>query len=398
MQRRHFLQTALTAASATYAPWTTHASKPAASKPVYRVGVIGSTGRGNYGHAMDRAWLEIPRTKIVAVADDNPQGLKDAAQRLSVQNTFADYRQMLDDVKMDIVAICPRWVDQHRDMAVAAAGRGMHILLEKPFCRTLAEADQIVAACEKTGVKLAIGHPTSYSPKLDTVRQLIEQGEIGQVLEYRGRGKEDRRGGGEDLWILGTHIMDMIRAIGGHPKSCFSRVYQNGKPVTREDVFEGPEGIGPLAGDAVHAIYEMPDGPMAYFSSLKNAGQSKRYALQIHGSQGIIELTEGLLPKVKYLGDMAWSPGRSGARWQDISSAGIGLPEPLSGRRYEARYLLMIEDLLAAIEQDRQPRSNVYDALGATEMIVAVFESHRLGRRVELPLVNRQNPLAMLDS
>jgi predicted dehydrogenase len=142
----------------------------------------------------------------------------------------------------------------------------------------------------------------------------------------------------------------------------------------------------------------MPDGSIAYFSSLKNAGQSKRYALQIHGSQGIIELTEGLLPKVKYLGDAAWSPGRSGVRWQDISSAGIGLPEPLSGRRYEARYLLMIEDLLAAIEQDRQPRSNVYDALGATEMIVAVFESHRLGRQVKLPLVNRQNPLAMLDS
>ena len=153
-----------------------------------------------------------------------------------------------------------------------------------------------------------------------------------------------------------------------------------------------------MSGDAVHAMYEMPDGSMAYFSSLKNASHAKRYALQIHGSKGIIELTEGLLPSVKFLADAAWSPGRSGKGWRDVSSAGIGRPEPLSGRRVEARYWLTIEDLLTAIEEDRQPRSSVYDALGATEMIVAVFESHRQGAPVKMPLENRQNPLTMLES
>jgi len=399
MQRRQFLQRVSTAAGAGLISMVcprVHAGGGDREK-VFRVGVIGSTARGGFGHALDRAFLEVPRTRIVAVADDDPTGLAQAAQRLSVKTTFEDYHKMLDAIELDLVAVCPRWVDQHRDMAVAAAQRGIHILMEKPFCPTLAAADEIVTACEKSGAKLALGHPTRYSPTLATVRQIIEEGKIGRVLEYRGRGKEDRRGGGQDLWVLGTHIMDMIRALGGEPRWCHATVLQSGKPVTPDDVFEGPEGLGPLAGDEVHAMYKMSSGPMAYFSSLKHAGNSKRYALQIHGSTGIIELTEGILPAVHYLDDPAWSPGRSDAKWQRISSAGIGKPEPLSGRRYQARYMLMIEDLLAAIEKDRQPLCGVYEARGVTEMIVAVFESHRQRGPVEFPLENRQNPLTMLS-
>ena len=102
------------------------------------------------------------------------------------------------------------------------------------------------------------------------------------------------------------------------------------------------------------------------------------------------------MPEVKYLGDPSWSPGRSGAKWQNVSSAGIDAPEPRTEKRYSARHRLAIEDLLKAIEEKRQPKGNVYEARGAVEMIAAVFESHRLGRPVKLPLENRQNPLTML--
>ena len=175
---------------------------------------------------------------------------------------------------------------------------------------------------------------------------------------------------------------------------CSATVLQNGKLVTRNDVFDGPEGLGFLAGDELHAMYKMSDGAMAYFSSLKYAGKAKRYALQIHGSKGIIEFTEGTLLSVKYLADPTWLPGRSGAKWQNISSAGIGAP--VSGHRYQARYTLMIEDLLAAIEEDRQPLGGVYEARGATEMIMAVFESHRQDAPVKFPLKNRQHPFSLL--
>lgn len=363
----------------------------------FRAAVIGSTGRGDYGHGLDVVWLEFPEVELVAVADDDKTGLAAAMKRLKLERGYTDYRQMLDEVKPDVVSICPRWIDQHHDMIVAAAERGIHIYLEKPFCRTLAEADAIIAACERTHTRLAIAHQTRYSPKAQVVRELIESGKLGRVLEFRGRGKEDARGGGEDLWVLGTHVMDLIRLFAGHPQWCFGNVTKEGRPVTREDVIEGNEGIGPLAGDAVRAMYGMEGGATAYFASHRQAaGRPSRFGLQIFGTGGVVEILTGHLPSVKYLPDPSWSPGRSGVAWQDVSSQGIGAPEPLKDGGLHAGNVLAVRDLLSAIEEHREPLGNMYEARGATEMIVAVFESHRQGRPVPLPLENRANPLTML--
>jgi predicted dehydrogenase len=362
----------------------------------FKAAVIGRTGRGGYGHGIDLVWRDLPNVELVAVADDDRAGLAAAAKRLKLDKTYGDYRRMLDEVKPDVVGIGPRWIDQHRDMVVAAAERGIHIYMEKPFCRTLAEADEMIAACQRTHVKLAIAHQTRYSPKLAVVERLLADGKLGRVLEFRGRGKEDQRGGGEDLFVLGTHIMDLIRALAGEPTWCFASVLQNGRPITASDVREGPEGLGPLAGDAVRAAYGLPKGVMAYFSSYRNAGGGKRFALQILGSEGILEMQTGYLPSVKFLADPTWSPGRSGAKWQDVSSQGIGAAEPLKGDNAHEGNALAVKDLLAAIEENREPLDNMYEARGATEMILAVYESQRLGRAAPLPLENRQHPLTLL--
>ena len=363
----------------------------------YRVGIIGRTGRGDYGHALDEAFLSIPECEIVAVADDDKVGLAKAAERLKVGTTFVDYREMLDKTKPDIVAICQRWIDQHAEMILAAAERGIHMIIEKPFVRTPAEADQVIAACEKTHARIVVGHPTHFSPKLAMVKKLIADGKIGKVLEYRARGKEDRRGGGEDLWVLGTHLLDMIRVLGGQPTWCFGRVLQSGQPVTKADVRDGAEGIGPLAGDTVNAIYGLADGAIATFASQQNmAGKPSRFGLQIYGSRGILEILEGPLPDVKFLGDGSWSPGRSGVAWQNVSSAGIDVPEPLSGSEYTNRYSQAIRELLRAMEAQSEPTGGMYEGRDVTEMIAAVFESHRLGRPVSLPLETRENPLTLL--
>ena len=121
-----------------------------------------------------------------------------AAKRTGAERSYADYREMLEKERPQIVSVAPRWLDCHRDMVVACAEYGAHVFLEKPMCRTLAEADEMIDACERAHVKLAIAHQTRYSPKLQVVRDLIFDGQLGQILEMRGRGKEDRRGGGED--------------------------------------------------------------------------------------------------------------------------------------------------------------------------------------------------------
>ncbi len=363
----------------------------------YKIAVIGNTGRGNYGHGIDTVWLELPQCEIVGVADPNEKGRASAAQRLKAPQAFADYRQLLDETKPDIVAICPRWIDEHRDMAVAAAERGMHIYLEKPFCRTPAEADEIIAACDKQGVKLALAHQTRYSPKLHVVRDLIADGKLGDILELRGRGKEDHRGGGEDLWVLGSHVFNLMHHFGGEPLWCMAEVTTGGQPVRKEHVKPGNEGLGALAGDSVSAMFGLAGGETGYFGSRKGA-VGDRFGLQIYGSKGVLEILTGYLPSVSFLPDPAWSPGRSKANWIPVSSAGLGEPEPLKDGGLHAGNVAAVKDLISAIENDRQPECSALEGRTTVEMISAVFESHRTGGRVTFPLQQRGNPLELLES
>lgn len=365
----------------------------------YRVAVIGSTGRGNYGHGLDSVWSQVPQCQLMAVADDNKAGLAASLKRLKLPTDkgFADYRKMLDTIRPDIVSVAMRWLDQHRDIVVAAAERGVHVYMEKPMCRTLEEADQIIAACQATNTKLAIAFQTRYSPKLRVIHELIEDGRLGAVLEYRGRGKEDSRGGGEDLWVLGTHVFNLINHFGGDPLWCMASVTQNGKSITRADVVEGREGIGPLAGDSLSAMWRMTDGASAYFNSTRNMGGAPtRFGLRIFGSKGIVEMYTGYLPDVYFLEHASWSPGRGGKQWMAVSSAGVGKPEPLKDGGLHEGNVHAVHDLIAAIEDDRQPEASMYEARTATEMIVSVFESQRLGGPARFPLKNRKNPLTLL--
>lgn len=362
-------------------------------KSKYRVAIIGHTGRGNYGHGLDTCFQRHPQCEVVALADADEKGRAAAANKLKISESFSDYRQMLDRVKPDIVSIGPRWLDQHRDMAVAAAERGIHIYMEKPMCRTPAEADEIVAACEKHDVKLALAHQTRYSPVLRMVKELIDDGRIGDILELRGRGKEDARGGGEDLWVLGSHVFNMMHYLGGDPLWCSAKVWQNGEPATKDVVRAGNEGIGPLVGDHLTAMYGLESGATGYFASKKGAGGG-RFGLQVFGSKGIIEVLMGGMPAAYFLADPNWSPGRSGAKWQRITSAGIEQPEPLKDSGLDGGNDRAVVDLLDAIAQDRQPECNMYEGRTTVELITAVFAAHFAGKTVNFPLETRASPLA----
>jgi predicted dehydrogenase len=135
----------------------------------HRVAVIGRTGKGNYGHGLDTVWWNNDRAEIVAVADEDETGRTAAAARLKAPKAYADYREMLTKEKPQIVSVADRFLDQHRDMVVACAEAGANIFLEKPAARTLQEADEMVAACDKHHVKCAIAHQTRFSPRVKIV-------------------------------------------------------------------------------------------------------------------------------------------------------------------------------------------------------------------------------------
>ena len=361
----------------------------------YRVAVIGRTGKGGYGHGLDVVWKDIDNVEIVAVADPDDKGRADAAKKLSAKTAYADYRAMLEKERPQIVSVADRHLDLHRDMVVACARAGASVFLEKPMARTLEEADEMVRACEAHHVKLAIAHQTRYSPRVARLRELIASGRLGDLLEARARGKEDGRGGGEDLMVLGTHLFDLMRLLAGDPAWCFARILQGGEPATLAQARPGGEGMGPVLGDQINAAYGLPRGVLGTFGSCRaRHGVGTRFGLSLFGSRGVAQLNTGSLPAVWFCDDPSWMPGKSKAKWVEVTSAGLGKPETLKAAGLGAGNVWIVQDLIEAIEKDRQPLGCMYDGRAALEMILAVYESHRRNAPVDLPLKNRRHPLA----
>lgn len=365
-------------------------------QPPYRAAVIGRTGRGDYGHNLDVAFADQPKLTLVAVADEDPKGLAAAAKRLKLERGYADYREMLDREKPQFVAVAPRWIDCHKEMILACVERGIHVLSEKPLAPDLAQADAIVAACERAHVKLAVAFQTRYSPRFQRVKELIDAGTIGEVLELRGRGKDDHRGGGEDLLVLGPHAVDLFRGLLSEASWCFARVTENGAPITRASVRPGAEGLGPLAGDRIDAMYGFRGTPVvAHFATAKpREGANTRFGVWIFGSKGMIALQTGRLPPAFLLASPDWSGAEKKVPWVEITSAGLGKPEPITNTSTNEANRLIVADLIRAVETDTQPRASVYDGRAALEMLLACHASQAKGGPVALPLVDRaKHPL-----
>lgn len=362
----------------------------------YRVAVIGRSGRGDYGHGLDTVWLQTDRAEVVAVADEDPKGRAAAAARLKAKAAYADYREMLDKEKPDVVSVAPRWPDCHREMVVACAERGVHVFVEKPLAPTPREADEIVAACDRHKVRCAVAHTTRYSPRTKAVRELIAAGRVGDLLELRARGKEDARGGGEDLMVLGTHLFDLMRLFAGDARWCFARVGLGGRRAGPADVRPGGERIGPVAGDQITAQYGFDGLPVGSFGTHKaKDGAGRRFWLGLYGTKGVIHLATGGLPAAYLCEDPSWMPGASQSAWQPITSNGLGKPETLDPKAVGNGNLPVVLDLFEAIEKDRPPVCSAADGRAAVEMVMAVYESHRLDGLVDLPLKTRDHPLAV---
>lgn len=393
MRRREFLAASLATSAALLAT----ADEP---KQKVRVGVIGHTKRGDYGHGLDVVWLKLPETEIVGVADADPTGLADAKKRLKAGAGFDDYKAMLKETKPQVVAVCPRHIDQHHDMILAAIDAGaVGVYCEKPFCRTPAEADAILAAADKKKVKVAVAHRNPYHPAMAVVKKLMDDGAIGKVLELRGRGKEDARGGSLDLWVLGSHVANMAAVLGGKATACSASVLLKGKPVVKGDPKDGAEGVGPLAGDEVHARFEMDRGFPFFFDSVANAGDATAgFGLQVIGTKGVIDLRADREPLAHLIEGSPFNPSKEPRAWVPISGGGVGKPEPVATTAADlASHVLAARDLLAAIREDRPPLCDGAAGAATVEMICAAFESHRLGgQRVPLPLKTRANPFTLL--
>ena len=365
----------------------------------YRAGAIGRTGRGNWGHGLDVAFVGVPGVEFVAVADDDPDGLREAGERTRAGSLYGDYREMLERERLDFVAVCPRWLGARTEMVLAAADAGVKgIFCEKPFAATLAEADAMLAACERSGTRVAVAHRRA-NPYEQRAKSMVEQGVIGELQSLRAMGKCDHRSGAEDLMVLGTHMMDSMRYVAGSDVVWASgRVTQDGRDVMVDDVRDGPEEIGLIAGNGVHATYAFENGVTATFESqpvvMPPSGSSSLFGFEAYGTEGIISVRNSPSGNMSVYPHSRWVPG-SEDEWRPVVIEEWEREQRVCGVSSTAlSNKVIVRELIQAVEETRDVvlSSSGQDGRAALEMIMAVHESHRLGERVYFPLENRENP------
>ena len=362
----------------------------------YRAVIIGHTGQGDYGHGLDIVYDDVPEVEVVAVADPDAEGLATARERIGAANAYADYREMLEREEFDLVNVCPRVVTPHAAMVIAAAEAGARgIFCEKPLAASLGEADAMMAACAARNVKVAVAHRRA-NPYEQYGKKLIDEGAIGQLQVLRARGKWDRRHGAEDLAVLGPHMMDSMRYFAGADVAwAHAHVSQDGREVVLDDVREGNEGIGLIAGSSIAAYYAFTNGVTAHFESQPGDTEAKVnsrwFGFDAHGTEGIISLRNSPNGEMYiYRHGMFIPDGK--VEWERVLLDDWEAIAPHD--RTHHSNISIVRELMHAIEEDRDvaEASSGRDALAALEMIMAVHESQRIKGRVEFPLANRQNP------
>jgi predicted dehydrogenase len=201
----------------------------AEARPI-RIGIIGG---GSIASAhLDGYALAGETARVTAIADIDPGNATRSARRAQGARIFSDYREMIASGLVDAVDIClPHHL--HKDAIVAAAGAGKHVLCEKPLCLTLAEADAVRQAIDRSGITLMCAHNQLFLPAVAKAREMIEGGVLGTIYEARTtdsffntldpktigwRGTRATSGGGEliDTGYHPTYLL--LHLVGREPR------------------------------------------------------------------------------------------------------------------------------------------------------------------------------------
>jgi predicted dehydrogenase len=178
---------------------------------VVGVGVMGSN------HA--RVYTELAQSDLIGVYDENPEQAKSVAAKLGV-TAFQSIDEMFDSGIQALTIAVP--TSMHKDISVKALHRGIHLLVEKPIASTLADAEAIINAAEKTGRKLMIGHIERFNPVVTCIKNLIPTDEVIAINITRVGPLPPRI---KDVGIiidLGVHDIDLVRYLTGQD---IERVY-----------------------------------------------------------------------------------------------------------------------------------------------------------------------------
>ncbi|MGM0494815.1 MAG: Gfo/Idh/MocA family protein [Armatimonadota bacterium] len=378
----------------------------------WRVAIVKDTSKPMLGlHGLHTAFRGLPNVDVIAHVDSNTEDLDEKMAFTGAQRHYETLPEMLASEAPDIVVLTSRHPGDHLPQIEACAEAGCHIYCEKPLTASLLEADRIVELTRRRGIRLCMAHPSRYALAFRTMKAMLESGEIGRPLTVYGRGKCDHRGGGEDLIVLGTHILDLQTFFFGPPEYVYADITRDGKPIVATDRAETVEPIGPAAGDSIFAQFRFADDVRGIFESRRGlydrASGMTQMGITVVGTEGVLSLRfddyetrtlrisrgPGALEYGRVFEDVPLTEDRviPGADPLDYSLCGQrDIPSAtffLEANRFAAW------DLIGAIEEDRQPVSSAHNARLTQEMIQGIYAAHLSGGRVDFPLKDRAHPL-----
>ena len=378
----------------------------------WKIGIVKDTSKPMLGlHGLHNAFRGLPGCETVAHVDSNPENIEQKMAYTGAKKHYLNYLEMLDNEKPDIAVLCSRHPGDHFEQIKAAAERGIHLYCEKPMTVSLKEADAIIELAETHHIKICMAHPARYAATFRTMKAMIDAGEIGTPLTVYGRGKCDHRGGGEDLIVLGTHILDLQTFFFGAPEYVWAEVTDAGRPIVKTDRTKTVEPLGPVAGDNIYAVFSFAGGIRGVFETRKGLYDYERgvnnMGISVAGTAGTLTML------FDDRGDrslrISRSPAQPGGmdRFEDVLlredrhiPGAAPLDYALCGQPDIPRASFFLEanrfaawDLMRSIEEDRLPVSNQYNARLAQEMIYAIYASNLARKSIYFPLTDRKHPL-----
>src|SRR5689334_8298497 len=187
---------------------------------------IGLVGSGFIAEAHFEGFAHVPAATVRGVASPTPGNAARFAEQRGIPRHHTDYRALIEQPDVDVVCIgAPN--DLHRDICIAAASAGKHVICEKPLARTLADADEMIAACRDAGVLLMYAEELCFAPKYVRAKELADEGALGDVHLVR-QGEQHfgphadwfwdpQLAGGGVLMDMGCHGIEFARWVYGKP-------------------------------------------------------------------------------------------------------------------------------------------------------------------------------------
>jgi predicted dehydrogenase len=200
------------------------------------------------------SWKSIPGVELVAVCDRHPENFASLVSKYDIRATYTDFQTLLAEVECDIVDIATR-PHSHKELVFQAARAGKHILCQKPFAPTLKEAMEMIKACDEHGVRLMVCENWRWYIWYQLIRQLLNDGRIGDVLYFRMQFRNwfttpkgalpapivlDQQKYLKDMehllmYEFAIHLVDVARFLFGDADSIYARLGRMSPQISGED-------------------------------------------------------------------------------------------------------------------------------------------------------------------